>query len=174
MTYEPSHPAQPSGSSCEELLACLASEERALEHLLFKLREQNMVLTSGEHRWLAASTSEVEAAVRALTAAGERREAVAQTIHAVLGLPPGANIRTLAERVNDELVCQQLHQRQRSLRNVLDQVRRCSRQNREMLAHGLAATNDALTLLGNVPTYDSSGGVDRSAGRPIRTFDTRV
>ena len=174
MTFDHTNVSHPGPVGCEDLLACLAEEEKALEHLLFKLREQNMVLTSGEHRWLAASTSEVEAAVRALTAAGERREAVAQSVHAAHGLPAGANIRTLAERVKDELVCQQLHQRQRSLRNVLDQVRRCSRQNREMLAHGLAATNDALTLLGNVPTYDSAGGVDRSAGRPIRTFDTRV
>jgi hypothetical protein len=159
---------------CEALLARLAEEEEALEHLLFKLREQHMVLSSGEHRWLGPSTREVEAAVRQLTAAGERREAVARTVHAAHGLPPGASLAGLAERVSDELTCQLLHQRQRSLRNVLDQVRRGSRQNRELLAHGLAATNDALALLGSVPTYDSAGGVDRSAGRPVRTFDTRV
>ncbi len=159
---------------CQPLLACLAEEETALEHLLFKLREQHLVLSSGEHRWLAPATREVEEAVRRLTAAGEQRENVARLVHAAHGLPPGANIAALAERVSDELTCQRLHQRQRSLRDVLDQVRRCSRRNREMLAHGLTATSDALALLGTVPTYDSAGGVDRSAGRPVRTFDTRV
>ncbi len=174
MTFYTEKGAQPVAGGCEELLAGLAEEQKALEHLLFKLREQNLVLSSGEHRWLAACTAEVESAVAALTAAGERRQAVAAAVHAAHGLAPGASLRSLAERVSDELTCQQLHQRQRSLRDVLDQVRRSSRQNREMLAHGLAATNDALALLGTVPTYDSVGAVDSSAGRPVRTFDTRV
>jgi hypothetical protein len=43
-----------------------------------------------------------------------------------------------------------------------------------MLAHGLAATTDALALLGAVPTYDASGGVDSNAERALRSFDARV
>lgn len=163
-----------SNGDCSQLIAALEHEEKALEELLFKLREQNLVLTSGEHRWLAASTAEVETAVRALTEAGSQREVAARAVHQYYGLAPGANIRALADVVADELACQQLLQQQRRLRDLLDQVRRCSRQNREMLAHGLAATNDALALLGAVPTYDSAGEVDRSAGHPLRTFDARV
>ena len=161
-------------ADCTALIAALDAERQALELLLFKLREQNMVLTSGEHRWLAQATAEVEQAVKDLTVAGNAREAESARVHAYYRLAPGANIAALAEAVADELTCQQLLQMQRQLRDILDQVRRCSRQNREMLAQGLAATNDALALLGMVPTYDSAGSVERSAGRPLTTFDARV
>ena len=157
-----------------ELLAVLADEQGALEHLLFKLREQNMVLSSGEHRWLSQSTAEVESAVHVLTATGRRREDVAARVHRAHGLAADSKITSLASRLGDELTCQQLLQRQRTLRDVLDQVRRCSRQNRELLAQGLAATNDALALLGSVPTYDSFGGVTQNGRPACLNFDTRV
>lgn len=157
-----------------ELLASLAEEQRALEHLLFKLKEQQLILSAGEQRWLSPATAEVQAAVLGLTAAGERREGAAAAVHQATGLAVTATLGNLADRVEDELVCQHLHQRQRSLRDVLDQVRRCSRQNRQMLAQGLAATNDALALLGQVPTYDSAGGTSSNGLRGIRSFDARV
>ncbi len=157
-----------------DLLAVLADEQAALEHLLFKLREQHMVLSSGEQRWLSQCTAEVESAVHVLTATGRRREDLAARVHHAHGLAPGSNIKALAGRVDDELTCQHLLQRQASLRDVLDQVRRCSRRNRELLAHGLAATNDALALLGCLPTYDSAGEITQN-GRPESVnLDTRV
>lgn len=159
---------------CSDLIDCLIEEQTALEHLLFKLREQHMVLSSGEHRWLAACTAEVEAAVRALTVVGARREAVAAQVHAALGLPPSSTLAAVADQVGDELTCQRLLQRQRSLRDILDRVRRSSRQNRELLAHGLAATNDALALLGAVPTYDSAGGPVRTGSSAPGNFEARV
>ena len=159
--------------TCDALLSCLAEEQDALEHLLFKLREQQLVLTAGENRWLAPATSEVEQAVAALTTIGQRREDVAARVHAAFGVPAGAKLSELADHIDDEIACQNLYQRQRSLRDTLDQVRRASRQNRELLASGLATTNDALALLGAVPTYDSAGVMDRTAAA-IRTFDARV
>jgi hypothetical protein len=161
-------------SDCRELLACLSEEQAALEHLLFKLKAQNLILSSGEHRYLPECTAEVESAVLVLTVSGRRRESVAATVHAAHGLPADAKLTALADAVDDEVICQQLLLRHRSLRDILDQVRRCSRQNREMLAHGLAATTDALALLGAVPTYDASGGVDSNAERALRSFDARV
>ncbi|HET9076916.1 MAG TPA: flagellar protein FlgN [Acidimicrobiales bacterium] len=159
---------------CRPLIECLAEEQGALEHLLFKLREQHLVLVAGEHRWLAACTAEVEAAVTRLTGIGQRREQLAAAVHAAHGLPPRSNISALADHVEDELTCQVLLQRQRSLRDALDQVRRCSRQNRELLAQGLAATNDALALLGTVPTYDANGTTARSATLTGGSFDARA
>lgn len=164
----------PVGGGCADLIDCLTEEQAALEYLLFKLREQNMVLSSGEHRWLAACTTEVESAVRELTGIGRRREEVATRVHSAHGLPPGSSLGVLAGKVSDELVCQRLLQRQHDLRDILDQVRRCSRQNRDLLAHGLAATNDALALLGAVPTYDSTGVTVRSGTPCTGSFDARV
>ena len=170
---DPNHSADLRAQT-SQLLEVLTDEQSALEHLLFKLREQNMVLTSGEHRWLAHSTAEVESAVHVLTATGRRREDLVTRVHRAHDLPEDSNIAALAATVEDELLCQQLLQRQRSLRDMLDQVRRCSRQNRDMLAQGLSATNDALAILGSVPTYDSSGNVTLSGGPACVNLDTRV
>ncbi len=167
----PDHPTLP--TDCDSLLACLAEEQDALGRLLFKLREQQLILTSGEHRWLEPCTAEVEAAVEQLTEVGRRREQIAAGVHAAHGLPAGTTLSALADRVADELACQQIHQRQRALRDVLDQVRRSSRQNRQLLASGLAATNDALAVLGGVPTYDSGGSAQSGLSR-VRSFDARV
>ena len=156
------------------LLDCLADEQEALDNLLFKLRQQNMVLNAGEHRWLASCTNEVEQAIKSLTVTGRRRELISAQLHAEHGLEQTARLIELADQVDDEVVCQQLRQRQRCLRDVLDQVRRCSRQNRQMLASGLAATNDALAILGVVPSYDAAGGMTRTGLHKNRAFDARV
>lgn len=174
MTEPNPSPSDGPTAGCEDLLGCLAEEQNALEHLLFKLREQYLILASGEHRWLAQSTAEVESAVHMLTAVGRRRQDVADRIHAAHGLPAGSHLAELASRMDDELTCGEILQRRHALRDILDQVRRCSRRNREMLAAGLTAVNDALSLLGSVPTYDSAGSLDRSPAETLRTFDARV
>lgn len=174
MTDPHTDPAPPPDGGCDRLIDCLTEEQTALEHLLFKLREQHMVLSAGEHRWLSRCTAEVEAAVADLTTVGSRREELSGAVHRAHGLPTGSSLGALAEAVTDELTCQRLLQRQRSLRDILDQVRRASRQNRELLAHGLAATNDALAMLGVVPTYDSAGGTVRAGGLSTLSFDARV
>jgi len=156
---------------CDELLACLADEEVALEGLLFKLREQHLVLASGEHRWLERTTAEVIAALDLLDAAGHRREAPAAALNVALGLPGDSKLGVVADTVSDEATCQRIIQRRQSLRNVLDQVRRTSRQNKELLASNLAATGDALSVLGMTPTYDATG---RSLPRLSRMLDTRA
>lgn len=162
------------GDDCSGLLTCLEQEQHALEQLLFKLREQYLILSAGEQRWLAASTCEVEEAVRELTRAGQRREGAAGEVHAAHQLPPGSTLSDLADRVSDELTGQHLRQRQLALRDVLDQVRRCSRQNRQLLASGLAATNDALALLGATPTYDSAGAFHQDGLSALRSYDFKA
>ena len=159
---------------CSDLLNCLDQEQRALEQLLFKLREQHLILTAGEQRWLSACTSEVEDAVKELTRAGHVREGAAGKVHAAHQLPNGSTLSDLADRVADELAGQHLRQRQMALRNVLDQVRRCSRQNRQLLASGLAATNDALALLGAKPTYDASGAFHQDGLGALRSYDFKA
>lgn len=160
--------------ACDTLLGCLADEQSALDGLLFKLKEQQLVLSSGEHRWLARTSHEITVALAALEEATRRREGAAAAANSTLGLPGDANLAQAADRVTDEATCQRLHQRRRSLRDALDQVRRCSRQNREFLAAGLAATGDALALLGAPPTYDSAGSIGAGAGNRPRFLDARA
>ncbi len=168
------HSALTKSDPYEELLARLSEEEVALDGLLFKLREQHLVLASGEHRWLERTTAELGQALDALTVAGQRRETAALAVSTALGLPEDSTLGLVADRVADEATCQKIIQRRQSLRNVLDQVRRTSRQNKDLLANNLAATGDALALLGMTPTYDAAGTVGKSLPRLSRMLDTRA
>lgn len=158
----------------ETLLSCLADEQNALENLLFKLKEQYHLLASGEHRWLGRTSAEVAEALETVAATSDIRERAAGVVHTLLGLGAGTTLERVAERASDEVVSQRIYQRRRSMRDVLDQVRRCSRQNRDLLAGGFAATGDALTLLGMTPTYDAAGGAAAPIAPHARVLDTRA
>ena len=170
MDYASAAPTAPH----DTLLACLAEEESALDSLLFKLKEQYLVLSSGEHRWLDRTTAEVNTALERLTTTGQRREKAAAVANTTLGLSPNATLEELSDRIVDEAAGQRLHIRRQSLRNLLDQVRRTSRHNRELLANNLAATGDALAVLGMAPTYDAAGAKGRPTSRLSRVLDTRA
>jgi hypothetical protein len=165
--------AAPTGAY-EALLSALADEQDALEGLLFKLKEQYHLLVSGEHRWIGRTSAEVSEALEVVAAASETRERAAHVVHAHLGLGVTTTLERVAERVPDEVVSQRIYQRRRSMRDVLDQVRRCTRQNRDLLAGGFAATGDALTLLGMTPTYDAAGATAAQIARHARVLDTRA
>ncbi len=169
------HPtAETPPGACETLLSCLADEQEALEGLLFKLKEQYHMLVTGEHRWLGRTSAEVSDALEIVAAASELREQAAHVVHVQLGLGAGTTLERVAERVPDEVVSQRIYQRRRSMRDVLDQVRRCTRQNRDLLAGGFAATGDALTLLGMTPTYDAAGAAAAQIAPHVRVLDTRA
>lgn len=169
-TTTPRRPA-PADFDCGPLLLCLKDEQEVLERLLYTLRVQNLLLAAGEVRWMAASNSELEEAVKAISVISARREQLAAEANHAHGLTLG-RLKDLAGSVADEWACQQLMQRQAVLRDLLDKVRRCSKDNQQMLAHGLAATTDALSILGRVPTYNASGSV--SAPTPSISIDTRA
>lgn len=158
----------------ETLLVCLAEEETALQSLLFRLKEQGLVLTSGEIRSLAQTSTDVALALEGLAAATERREAAAAPLHASLDLGGESTLSAVADRAPDEATGQRILQRRRSLRDVLDQVRRSTRHNRDLLAGGLAATGDALSLLGATPTYNAVGTPHRHAVRRPSVLDARA
>ena len=158
----------------ETLLSSLADEQEALETLLFRLKEQYHLLASGEHRWLSRTSAEVAEALEVVAAASGTRERAASVVHTQLGLGPGTTLERVAEQVSDEVVSQRIYQRRRSMRDVLDQVRRCSRHNRDLLAGGFAATGDALTLLGMTPTYDAAGTAAAQIAPHARVLDTRA
>jgi flagellar biosynthesis/type III secretory pathway chaperone len=158
----------------ETLLGCLADEETALRSLLLRLKEQGLLLTSGEIHSLGQTSADVALALEGLAAATSRREAAAAPLHESLELGLDSTLAIVADRAPDEAVGQRIRQRRRSLRDALDQVRRSSRHNRDLLAGGLAATGDALALLGVTPTYNAVGTPHRHAIRRPSVLDARA
>src|SRR3954462_3650327 len=73
-------------------------ERELLELLLFKLEEEQLVLTSGRTRWLGHATREVEAVLDQIRHPGLGRLAEVDAVAAELGLPAGSALLTLAEQ----------------------------------------------------------------------------
>src|SRR5215213_662923 len=93
-------------------------ERELLELLLFKLEEEQLVLTSGRTRWLAHATREVEMVIAQIRQAEVERAVLVDALAAELGLPPSPSLTALAEAASapwDDL----LTSAQRASREVL-------------------------------------------------------
>ena len=77
-----------------ELSDVLWTERRLLELLLFKLEEEQLVLTSGRTRWLAHATREVETVLDEIRDAELGRSVEADAVAIELGLEPGSTVQT--------------------------------------------------------------------------------
>ncbi|HZU80315.1 MAG TPA: flagellar protein FlgN [Acidimicrobiales bacterium] len=155
--------------------ACLSDECAALEHLLFKLEEEHLVLASGRHRWLDQASAEVSAAVETLDLTERRRLGLADAIIGALGLPVAATLGDIADAIDIEQA-EVLRDYRRRMRDLLEKIHDLVQRNRDLLARGLAATADALALLGAGPTaaYDATGAPPPDHAGFARIFDARA
>lgn len=135
------------------LVVCLFEESEALEHLAFKLEQEQLVLVAGKPRLLARNNAEFEAAVQALAAVSRRREQLVADAAAELGRPPSTTLSTLADAAADEDERRVLSERREVMRTQVARITDLCAKNRALLARNLAATTDALALLGDSPSY---------------------
>lgn len=131
-------------------------ERTLLDLLLFKLEEEQMILTSGRSRWLGHATREVESVLDEIRSAELGRAAEADAVAAMLGLEPGASLSELAEHAPapwDEL----LRAHRDAFASVTAEIAMLADGNRELLAMSHRATQETLMSLQEVHTYDGSG-----------------
>jgi len=147
----------------EELSACLWEERAALEQLVFRLEQENLVLAAGRHRLLRPSSAEVEQASAEVDRIEQRRLALTESVGADLHLGPDANLDTIAAALDGPLA-DAMHGHGEALRALVHLVNGLVDSNRELIARGLAATTDALALVGAAPTgaYTASGAASSS------------
>jgi len=155
------------------IVTYLLVEQHALEELSFKLEEERLILLAGRHRLLDRATAEVAFAAAALTAIGETRATLLRQAATDLGLPVDASLRTIAEAAPSAAIRARLRSLREGMRATLGTIGATTAHNRELLARGLAATTDALTLLGTSISYDASGATRRGGNTPA-LIDTRV
>ncbi|MBO3084949.1 flagellar export chaperone FlgN [Cellulomonas fengjieae] len=131
-------------------------ERTLLDLLLFKLEEEQMILTSGRSRWLGHATREVESVLDEIRSAEIGRSAEADAVAAMLGLQPGASLAQLAEHAPapwDEL----LRAHRDAFASLTTEIAQLADGNRELLAMSHRATQETLLSLQEVHTYDGSG-----------------
>lgn len=155
------------------LLVCLYDESEALEHLAFKLEQEQLVLMAGKPRLLDRNNREFQEAVNALDVVSRRRQELVGAAATELGLAPTTTLGALADASGDEDEQRVLRERRAIMRGLVDRINALCGANREILARNLAATTDALTLLGERPSYTAMATTVVNAPQP-RILDARA
>ena len=140
-----------------EVSTVLWTERELLELLLFKLEEEQLVLTSGRSRWLAQATREVESVLDEIRSAELARAVEVEEVAPQLGLAGAASLAELADAAPapwDEL----LRAHRDAFASVTAEIGRLADDNRELLALSHRATQETLAYLeDSVRTYDVTG-----------------
>ena len=84
--------------SANDLSTLLWRERELLELLVFKLEEEQLLLTAGRSKWLHHATREVEAVLARIRTAGIERTVEASSVAVEWGLGEDATLRQLVER----------------------------------------------------------------------------
>jgi hypothetical protein len=92
---------------------------------------------------------------------------------ASLGLPGDASLGQIAEAAPTSAARERLRALRLAMRRTMGVITDTTEENRQLLARGLAATMDALALLGTSTSYDASGVAHQGPGRPA-LIDRRV
>lgn len=87
--------------SVNDLSTLLWHERELLELLVFKLEEEQLLLTAGRSKWLHHATREVEAVLAKLRTTGIERTVEASAVAIEWGLDEDATLRQLAEGAPD-------------------------------------------------------------------------
>ena len=150
-----------------EVSTLLWREREALHLLLFKLVEEQLIVSAGQTRWLAQANDEIEAALEQLRGTEVLRAAEVDAIADELGLtaaPTLAELEALAPQPWATLFGEH---RQALLQLVAD-VEGATGQNRALLAAGARAVRQTLlSVTETVETYDSRGTAAPASHSPM-------
>ena len=147
-----------------QLSDVLWQERHLLELLLFKLEEEQMILTSGRTRWLGHATREVEAVLDQIRNAELGRTIESEGAAAELGLEPGISLLSLSQQApvpwNELLLAHR-----EAFISLTSEIAELASGNRELLAMSHRATQETLmSLQETVQTYDGQGMSAASSG----------
>ncbi|KGM13064.1 flagellar export chaperone FlgN [Cellulomonas bogoriensis] len=147
-----------------ELSGVLWRERQLLELLLFKLEEEQLILTSGRTQWLGHATREVESVLEQIRSAELGRAVEADAAAREVGVPEGSSLTALAAAAKapwDEL----LQEHHEAFVSLTDQINALAEGNRDLLASSHRAAQETLmNLQENVQTYDPKGGAHGTDG----------
>lgn len=145
----------------------LWSEREALELLLFKLVEEQLVVTSGATRWLSRADGEVRAALDRVRAGEVIRAAEVEALALALGLPLETSLGELAQAA-PEPWSTVLADHRTALRQLIFEIEGVGAENRRLLSAGAKAIRETLDHLGlAVAGYDATGSAVSSRRGPV-------
>jgi hypothetical protein len=155
------------------MAAVLWRERECLELLLFKLVQQQLVLSSGHTRWLHLVDDEIRLAAEALREAELIRAAEFDLLARQIGLPADASLRELADVAPDPWPVVLDEHRDR-LRALALEIKSVAADNTRLLRAGEHAIRETLDQLrGRAASYDMSGA-PTGAGSSAHLLDQQA
>jgi hypothetical protein len=156
MIGEPRGAAELSGS-LSSLCSLLWQERVALEHILFKLVEEQLIAGAGQIRFLQLADDELRDAAAVLQEHEVLRAAETQMVARLLDLPPSASLSEIAARAGEPWADLLLEHRD-ALRGLLTEIEATARTNRQLLLSGAEAAHAVLEQVSTgTETYDARG-----------------
>ncbi|MGQ0632580.1 MAG: flagellar export chaperone FlgN [Sporichthyaceae bacterium] len=152
-----------------EVSTILWRERELLELLLFKLEEEQLVLSAGRTRWLARATSEVEIVLGEIRKTELARATVVDAAAADLGLGPNPSLAALAGACSEPW-SGILREHRLTFHALTAEITALAEANRGLIAAGQAATAETIRALAELgaaaepPTYTMHGA--SAAGVP--------
>jgi hypothetical protein len=150
-----------------EVSTMLWRERDALQLLLFKLIEEQLIVSSGRARWLPQANEEIEFALEQLRGTEVLRAAETDAIAEELGLPIPATLAQL-EQAADEPWATLYGEHRRALLELIAEVDQVTAENRKLLTAGARAVRETLLSVSQtVQTYDSHGSATSATNGPL-------
>ena len=150
-----------------EVSTLLWREREALHLLLFKLVEEQLIVSAGLTRWLAQANDEIEMTLEQLRGTEVLRAAEVDVLADELGLAAPPTLAELAELAPEPWATLFTEHRQ-ALLQLVGEVERATGENRALLAAGARAVRQTLLSVGQaVQTYDSHGAAAATPPGPM-------
>ncbi|MGN6444762.1 flagellar protein FlgN [Amnibacterium sp.] len=146
-----------------ELSTLLWRERELLELLVFKLEEEQLLLTAGRSKWLQHATREVEQVLGHLRTTGIERTVEAASVAAAWGVPEDATLRQLAEAAPNDAWRDVLLSHLTALTALTAQIADVRDTNLSYLRAATRATQETLATVGGGASADVYGAAGRTA-----------
>ena len=151
--------------SVNDLSTLLWHERELLELLVFKLEEEQLLLTAGRSKWLHHATREVEAVLAKLRTTGIERTVEASAVAIEWALPEDATLRTLVEGAPDSVWQDVLQSHLTALASLTERIAEVRDTNLTYLRAATRATQETLANVG----AGGSTTTQEYTGRGVRT-----
>jgi hypothetical protein len=149
-----------------EVSTLLWRERDALQLLLFKLVEEQLIVSAGHTRWLAQANDEVEAALEQLRGTEVLRAAEVDAIADSLGLGAPPTLVEL-EAIAPEPWATLFGEHRQALLHLIAEVENTTGHNRVLLTAGARSIRETLlSVTETVQTYDAHGSTATTVTGP--------
>ena len=156
------------------LSAILWRERELLEMLLFKLEEEQLLLTAGTTRWLPFATREVEQVLERLRQTGLERAVAVSSLAVAWGISEDSTLREIIAAAPSESWKDVFTAHLKELTDITGKIADVRDSNLRYLRSVARSTSETLTnLYPSASTYDSQGG-STATPRQSHLFDSDI